>query len=169
MNAYNPPVKIYSESMNIAQIVNNLKSIVQGIADNADNMLLAHLPRQRSTFVAQFGQIVEQVALDDLDWLNITTSLHDWLAKLPKANDWYRQQLSHTSVLRTHLCINGQPDPDNALRSDLQHAINHCYQTLLFALKKWRWFGAFKDDPTLDLIYDDIERQRDLHLVGGGL
>jgi hypothetical protein len=28
-------------------------------------------------------------------------------------------------------------------------------------------FGAFKDDPTLDSLFDEIERQRDAHTIGG--
>ena len=31
----------------------------------------------------------------------------------------------------------------------------------------WKWAGVFKDDPTWDQLLEDIERQRDMHLVGG--
>jgi predicted RNase H-like HicB family nuclease len=30
----------------------------------------------------------------------------------------------------------------------------------------WQWFGAFQNDPTWGLLFDDIERQRDAHLLG---
>lgn len=31
--------------------------------------------------------------------------------------------------------------------------------------QEWPDFGAFRDDPTLDELFDDIERRRDAHLV----
>lgn len=31
--------------------------------------------------------------------------------------------------------------------------------------QEWPDFGAFRDDPTLDEMFDDIERRRDAHLV----
>jgi hypothetical protein len=30
-----------------------------------------------------------------------------------------------------------------------------------------KWAGAFRDDPTWDEMFDEIERQRDAHRVGG--
>ncbi|HKQ78087.1 MAG TPA: hypothetical protein VJ810_30595 [Blastocatellia bacterium] len=33
--------------------------------------------------------------------------------------------------------------------------------------QEWPDFGAFRDDPTLDELFDDIERRRDAHLAGG--
>lgn len=32
--------------------------------------------------------------------------------------------------------------------------------------KEWPHYGIFKDDPTLDEMFDEIERQRDAHRVG---
>jgi predicted RNase H-like HicB family nuclease len=32
--------------------------------------------------------------------------------------------------------------------------------------QEWPDFGVFRDDPTLDELFDDIERRRDAHLVG---
>ena len=29
----------------------------------------------------------------------------------------------------------------------------------------WQWFGAFQNDPTWGLLFDEIERQRDAHLM----
>jgi len=34
------------------------------------------------------------------------------------------------------------------------------------SLIPWQWFGAFRDDPTWGLLFDEIERQRDAHLMG---
>jgi len=31
--------------------------------------------------------------------------------------------------------------------------------------QEWPDFGAFRDDPTLDELFDDIERRRDAHLA----
>ena len=30
----------------------------------------------------------------------------------------------------------------------------------------WEWYGAFKGDATWDQLFDEIERQRDAHLMG---
>lgn len=32
--------------------------------------------------------------------------------------------------------------------------------------QEWPGYGIFKDDPTLDEMFDEIERQRDVHRVG---
>ena len=33
--------------------------------------------------------------------------------------------------------------------------------------QEWPHYGIFKDDPTLDAMFDEIERRRDEHRVGG--
>ncbi len=35
------------------------------------------------------------------------------------------------------------------------------------AQPEWPGYGIFKDDPTLDELFDEIERRRDEHMVGG--
>ena len=30
----------------------------------------------------------------------------------------------------------------------------------------WQWFGAFENDPTWGPLFDEIEQQRDAHLIG---
>lgn len=155
-------------SINLAQMVNHLTSIVQNIAEHADEVLLAMAPRQRSAFVNQFGQIKEQSAYSEMDWLSIVTRLHQWVADIPESSVWYLELLSQLDRLESFLSQQQPFSSDKAPKSYLQPTLQHCYQTLLLALNKWRWFGAFKDDPQLDLIYDEIERQRDLHWVGGG-
>jgi predicted RNase H-like HicB family nuclease len=30
----------------------------------------------------------------------------------------------------------------------------------------WAWFGAFADDPMWGQIFDEIERERNMHLIG---
>jgi len=165
MNAYNPAIKIESES--ITQIAHHLKTIVQNIADNADNLLLAIAPRQRAVFVEQFAQFVEQANHDEMDWQGITTSLHQWLAKRPETHNECREQLAELAQLEHLLAHHEQLQSAKVYHSHLQPILTYGYQTLRLALKKWRWFGAFQDDQNLDLIYDDIEQQRNLHWVGG--
>lgn len=154
-------------SLTLAQMVSHMTTIVQHIAEHADEVLLAMPPRQRAALVNQFGQLVEQAAFDEMDWLSIVTRLHQWITGIPETGIWTQERLSQLEHIENFLSHQPPFSTDKAPKSYLQPSLQLCYQTLLLALKKWRWFGAFKNDPQLDFIYDDIERQRDLHRVGG--
>lgn len=163
MNAYK-----LSSSMNFTNIGDDINQIVQNIADHADDVLLATAPFKRSDFVNKFSKIVVQAEKNEkIDWLNITSRLHEWVANIPNTLDWSHHQVGKLEKLEKILSHDGQASDDKQQKFQLQKALKHCDQTLNVALKKWHWFGAFKDDPSLDLIYDEIERQRNLHLVGG--
>jgi predicted RNase H-like HicB family nuclease len=39
-------------------------------------------------------------------------------------------------------------------------------QILQASQTPWAWFGAFADDPMWGQIFDEIERERNMHLIG---
>ncbi len=58
---------------------------------------------------------------------------------------------SHSKVLRLHV-----PAAPKVTGEQLARA----------SQTPWQWFGAFQDDPTWSALFDEIERQRDAHLMG---
>ena len=147
---------------------NHLNQIVQTITKNADNILLAFAPPERVKFVNQFGLLVEQTQHKEIDWFNVVTHLLKVIATIPKtATNRDEYHLSQLKALENQLAHQKKVDSERKQQLQLQSALKQGNEMLNKALKKWRWFGAFKNDPTLDFIYDDIEQQRNLHWIGG--
>lgn len=147
---------------------NHINQIVQTITKNAEEILLALAPPERVIFVNQFGQLVEQIQSNEIDWFNVITHLHQVIAIIPKtATSDGEYHLSQLESLKNQLAHHKKVDSDREQQLQLQSTLKQGYKMFTLVLKKWRWFGAFKDDPTLDIIYDNIEQQRNLHWIGG--
>ena len=147
---------------------NPLNQIVQTIIKNTDKILLTLVPSERTKFVNLFGLLVEQTQHNEINWFLVVTHLRQIIAAIPKTaitEDEYH--LSQLEILENRLDHHNQAASDREQLLQLQSALKQGYEKLTLALKKWRWFGAFKNDPTLDFIYDDIEQQRNLHWIGG--
>lgn len=65
------------------------------------------------------------------------------------------ERLRHTEVIHIEA-----PAPALSAQSS-----NGAAEYMTFA-EEWPDFGIFRDDPTLDELFDDIERRRDAHLAG---
>jgi hypothetical protein len=147
---------------------NHINQIVQTITKHADEILLTLVPSERTKFVNRFGLLVEQTQHNEINWLVVVTHLRQIIAAIPKtAITEEEYHLSQLEVLENRLAHHNQADSDREQQLQLQSTLKQGYEKLTLALKKWRWFGAFKNDPTLDFIYDDIEQQRNLHWIGG--
>jgi predicted RNase H-like HicB family nuclease len=64
------------------------------------------------------------------------------------------ESYSHAEVLRLSI-------PTNGAASNGASPVNAAPKP------EWPGYGIFKDDPTLDELFDEIERRRDEHMVGG--
>ena len=64
------------------------------------------------------------------------------------------ESFSHSEVLRLSI-------PANGFSSNGASSVGVAPQP------EWPGYGIFKDDPMLDELFDEIERRRDEHTVGG--
>lgn len=92
-----------------------------------------------------------------LPWRAVAPGLPDCAVEAPtraEAIKGIRQRImavaSYSEVLRLEL-----PTPKTA--DDLSQGRDET---------PWQWFGAFKNDPTWGPLFDEVERQRDAHLIG---
>lgn len=172
--------------MNIQEVMANSHRILDELNNHTLDVLARAEPSAQRSLRGMTGYLALQasIAEDEEDLVYIADVLHDLAADVPGMleNGYELGQLQSMTLkpvfsgqaLHSFVCQQ---------KEQLEKSLNHAHHKLNKLVTNpdppsnlvwtentetpWEWAGVFKDDPTWDQLLEDIERQRDMHLIGG--
>lgn len=170
--------------MNIQEVMASSHRILDELNNHTDEVLArATLDAQRSFHgMSGFLSVQAPLAENEEDLLRMAELLHELASNVPgMLHNGYQPRQWSLETVEPVLDEKTIPAFVKEHKERLEQSLTEAYHKMdglvvypdppenvvQFTDKPdpWKWFGAFKDDPTLPLIYEEIERQRDMHWV----
>lgn len=170
--------------MNIKEVMASSHRILDELNNQTDEVLArAELDAQRSFHgMSGFLSVQAPLAENEEDLLRIADFLHELASNVPgMLHNGYQPGQWSLETLEPVLDEKRVPAFIKEHKERLSQSLASAYDKLDDLVPypdppenvaqftdnpdPWKWFGAFKDDPTWDQLLEDIERERDMHLV----
>lgn len=169
--------------MSIQEVIESSHTILKNLTNYPDEILAPLAHAKQIQVMQTVGELSEQALdiYDEASLLQVTKALHDLAADIPgmlHVNGHPRHLFNNFNSIQSE---NGKGYFVQEQKFKLQKYLHESYIALKQAtapnyppnlarpiktITPWEWFGAFKHDPTWGLMFDEIERQRDMQLVG---